>query len=56
MFQVVFDLHRRAWVGASWSPLAGSGDPRGDDELGRFAFDVGLFEWQGYFAGAHGSG
>jgi hypothetical protein len=56
VFQVIFDLHRRAWVGASWSPMANSGDPRGDDELGRFAFDVGLFELEQYNPSAHGGG
>ncbi len=56
VFQVIFDLHRRMWFGASYTPAVNTGDPRGDDEWNRFAFDIGLLEWQDYEPGTGDAG
>jgi hypothetical protein len=52
IMQVNFDLHRRLYVGGSWSPILQVHDENAEDqsEMGRAAIDFGLFEYQ-YFSG-----
>jgi hypothetical protein len=43
VFQVEFDLHKRLYLGVSWTPTARAG---GDTAWGRASLDFGLFEWE----------
>jgi hypothetical protein len=55
VFQVIFDLHRRVYVGASWTPTA-TGPLLGGGigpKIGSGAADVGLLETEWYHKG-HG--